>query len=88
MTESDSSQPFSIPPLEEIVSLLTSNVRHILESIENFNRISKRIDNLLNDIEEPLRNLVNSSGPLSEVAKNLGPLLSYLPKQNKPESGS
>jgi putative methionine-R-sulfoxide reductase with GAF domain len=49
--------------------------------MENFNRVANRVDNLLDEIEDPIQKLADASTLLAELANKLGPLLTYLPKQ-------
>jgi methyl-accepting chemotaxis protein len=63
------------------VESVVASLQLILQSMENFNRVANRVDNLLDEIEDPIQKLADASTLLAELANKLGPLLTYLPKQ-------
>lgn len=63
------------------VESVMASLQLILQSLENFNRVATRVDNLLDDVEDPICKIADASILISELANKLEPLLAFLPQR-------
>jgi ABC-type transporter Mla subunit MlaD len=67
------------------IESVMASLQLILQSLENFNRVANRVDKLLDDVEDPIRKIADSSTLLTDLANNLAPLMAFLPQQKDPD---
>lgn len=89
----------AVDQAKRTVESLISAMELFVQSMDNMNQVASRVNRLLDDIEDPMRQamphvngalgavnkLADMSGALIELSKRLGPLMAFMPQTSKPK---